>query len=109
MITTKASRLTSPFLPSPTGSLSVRLSRGRCGNETAGQTMARGALTVQIINWEGLKGQSGPLRLATDLPVRNDLGASSGRVSGKERMKEGRKELRYKKMAGGRTERVCTC
>lgn len=58
VITTKESRLTSPFLPSPTGSLSVRLSHGRWfGNESGGQTVARGALTVQIINWKGWKGQ----------------------------------------------------
>lgn len=61
VITTKASRLTSPSLPSPTASLSVWLLHGRWfGNESRGQTVARGALTVQIINWEGLKGQSGP-------------------------------------------------
>lgn len=70
VITTKASHLTSPSLPSSTGSLSVRLSHGHWfGNESGGQTVARGALTAQIINWEGLKGQSGPLWLATDLPV----------------------------------------
>lgn len=70
VITTKASRPTSPSLPSQTGSLSARLSHGRwSGNESGGQTVARGALTVQIINWTGLKGQSGPPWLATDLPI----------------------------------------
>lgn len=40
------------------------------------ETMARGALTVQMIKWEGLNGQSGPLWLATDPPVNHYLGAS---------------------------------
>lgn len=39
------------------------------GNESIGQTVGRGALTVQIINWKGLEGQSGPPQLATDLHV----------------------------------------